>query len=215
MKRFGWLIALFAIGLFAQEGHEPPKSGEPAKAGEHAAASHEAAGEKHEGGHEEGPGIIWKWANFAILAGGLGYLISKNGGPFFAARSQQIRRDMVDSQEARQRAEAQAADVDRRLAALDSEIAALRADSQKEAQAETERLARHTAAEIAKIQAQAEQDIASAGKAARTELKRFSAGLAIGLAEKRLRERMNPETQQALVRGFVRDLEQPASGSND
>ncbi len=216
MKQAAWLIALFAIALYAQEGHEPPKSGEPAKAGEHSpAASHEAPGEGHGGGHEEGPGIIWKWANFAILAGGLGYLISKNAGPFFATRSQQIRQDMVDSQEARRQAEARAADVDRRLAALDAEIAALRSDSQREAQAETERLARHAAAEVAKIQAHAEQEIASAGKAARTDLKRYSAELAIDLAEKRLRDRMNPETQQALVRGFVRDLDSPSSRSTD
>jgi F-type H+-transporting ATPase subunit b len=222
MKRAAWLIALFAIALYAQESHEAPKTQEPAKAGEHAPAGHEpakheAAGEgAHEGGgHEEGPGIIWKWANFAILAGGLGYLIGKNAGPFFAARTQQIRKDMVDSQEARRQAEARAAEVDRRLAALEGDIAGLRAESQREAQAETERLARHTTGELAKIQAHAEQEIASAGKAARTELKRYSAELAIQLAEQRLRNRMTPETQQALVRGFVRDLDQPASPAND
>ena len=214
MKHAAWLIALFAVALYAQEGHEPPKTAEPAKAGEHAPAAHETAGEGHGGGHE-GPGIIWKWANFAILAGGLGYLISKNAGPFFSARTQQIRQDMVDSQEARKQAEARAADVDRRLAALDTEIAALRSESQREAQAETERLARHAAAEVAKIQANAEQEIASAGKAARHDLKRYSAELAIDLAEKRLRDRMNPDTQHALVRGFVRDLEPPATSSTD
>lgn len=219
MKRAAWLFALFAIAVFAQESHEPAKSHDPAKSGEPAAAheKHEAGGEAagHGGGGHNEPGIAWKWANFAILAGGLGYLISKNAGPFFAARTQQIRKDMVDSGEARRQADARAAEVDRRLAALDAEIAALRAESQREAQAETERLARHTAAEIAKIQAHAEQEIVSAGKAARTELKRYSAGLAIGLAGQRLRDRMNPETQQALVRGFVRDLEHPSSGATD
>jgi F-type H+-transporting ATPase subunit b len=100
--------------------------------------------------------------------------------------------------------------VDRRLAALDTEIAALRAEAQGEIQVEAERLSRHTAAEIAKIRANAEQEITFAGKAARTDLKRYSAELAIGLAEERLRARMNPETQQALVRGFVRDLDPAA-----
>ena len=41
------------------------------------------------------------------------------------------------------------------------------AQSETEAKAETERMAQQTAAEIAKIQAHAEQEIASAGKAAR------------------------------------------------
>jgi F-type H+-transporting ATPase subunit b len=147
-----------------------------------------------------------KWANFLILAGALGYLIGKHAGPFFAARSASIRKDMVDSEQQRQEADAQAAEVDRRLANLEKEIAALRGDSQARAQAEIERMAQHTAAEIAKIQAHAEQEIASAGKAARMELKRYSAQLAVELAERKIRARMTPQTQDALVRGFVRDL---------
>jgi F-type H+-transporting ATPase subunit b len=210
-RRAALLLLAAGVMAFAQESHAPPKGHEPAKAAEHAdPGKHEAGGEAggHGGGHAGLEG--WKWANFVILAVGLGYLIKKNGGPFFAARSQQIRQDMVESQEARRQAEARAAEVDRRLAALDTEIAALRAEAQGEIQVEAERLSRHTAAEIAKIRANAEQEIAFAGKAARTDLKRYSAELAIGLAEERLRARMNPETQQALVRGFVRDLDPAA-----
>jgi F0F1-type ATP synthase membrane subunit b/b' len=141
-----------------------------------------------------------------VLAGGLGYLIGKHSGPFFAARSMKIRKDMIDAGNARTEAETRAAEVERRLANLEAEIAALRAGSQKEEQAETGRFGRHTAAEIAKTQAQAEQEIAAAGKAARLELKRYCAELAVGLAEQKIRARMTPDTQDALVRGFVRDL---------
>jgi F-type H+-transporting ATPase subunit b len=156
---------------------------------------------------EEGGGLqIWKWANFVVLAGGLGYLIGKKGGPFFAARSVKIRKDMADAGDVRQDAEARAAEVDRRLANLEAEIAALRAESGKEEEAEAAGFGRHTAAEIAKTQAQAEQEIAAAGKAARLELKRYCAELAVGLAEQKIRARMTPETQDELVRGFVRDL---------
>jgi F0F1-type ATP synthase membrane subunit b/b' len=133
-------------------------------------------------------------------------LIGKKGGPFFATRSTKIRQDMIDAGDVRKQAEARAAEVDRRLANLEAEIAALRAESGKEEEAETGRLGRHTAAEIAKTQAQAEQEIAAAGKAARMELKRYCADLAVGLAEQKIRARMTPETQDELVRGFVRDL---------
>ena len=156
---------------------------------------------------QEGGGLqIWKWANFVVLAGGLGYLIGKKGGPFFAARAVKIRQDIVAAGEARSQAEARAAEVDRRLANLEAEIAALRAASGKEEEAETGRFGRHTAAEIVKTQAQAEQEIAAAGKAARLELKRYCAELSVGLAEQKIRARMSPDTQDALVRGFVRDL---------
>lgn len=158
-----------------------------------------------EGEGEEGLGM-WKWANFLVLAAGLGYLVVKSAPPFFAARSESILKDLTESEKIRKDAEARAAEVDRRLAGLDAEIATLRAASQKEAQAETERLTQHTAAEIAKIKSHAEQEIAAAGKAARMDLKRYSAGLAIELAEQRIRASMTAATQDSLVRGFVRDL---------
>ena len=181
-----WLAgAAWVPAAFAQEPEKPSEKPE-------------SFAEKHE--------LELKWANFLILAGALGYLIGKHAGPFFAARSGSIRKDMVESEQQRQKAEAQAAAVDRRLANLEKEIAALRGEAQAEAQAENQRMGRHTAAEIAKIQAHAERDIASAGQAARTELKRYSAQLAVELAERKIRARMTPQTQDALVRGFVRDL---------
>ncbi len=157
--------------------------------------------------HEEG----LKWANFIVLAAGLGYLIGKNAGPFFDARSRKIRRAMIEASDARKEAEGRAAEVDRRLANLEAEIAALREESQQEAPEETERMARQTEAEIAKIQAHAEQEIAAAGKAARIELRRYSAHLAVGLAEGKIRARMTPNAEDALVESFVRDLEHPSS----
>jgi len=165
----------------------------------------EKASEKPEGFAERHE-MELKWANFAILAGGLGYLIGKHAGPFFAARSTGIRQDMVESERQRQEAESRAAEVDRRFANLQQEIASLRSESQTRAQAENQHMAQHTAAEIARIQAHAEQEIASAAKAARTDLKRYSAQLAVELAERKLRDRMTPDTQNALVRGFVRHL---------
>jgi F-type H+-transporting ATPase subunit b len=148
----------------------------------------------------------WKWANFVLLAAGIGYLIGKNAGPFFEARSRSIAKDIAESERIRQEAEERAAQVDRRLAALESEIEALRAESRMEEQAENERLAAHTAAEVAKIQAHAEQELGSALKAARMELRRYSAELAIQLAEEKIRAGMTSATEDGLVRGFVRGL---------
>ena len=176
--------AIFFAG-FAQESQEGKKP--------------ESFAERHE--------LELKWANFLILAGALGYLIGKNAGPFFETRSRKIREDMSQAEEVRQDAERRAAEVDRRLAGLESEIAALRAESQKEAEAERERMRQQTPLEIAKVRAHAEQEIAAAGKTARVELKQYAAELAIGLAEQKLRARMTPGTQEALVRGFVRDVD--------
>ena len=56
-----------------------------------------------------------------------------------------------------------------------------------------------------------EQEIAAAGKTARVELKQYAAELAVGLAEQKLKARMTPDTQDGLVRGFVRDIDSLSS----
>jgi F-type H+-transporting ATPase subunit b len=149
----------------------------------------------------------WNWANFAILALGLGYLIGKNAGPMFTARTRRIRKDMIEADDARQEADTRVAEVERRLANLEAEIAALRAEAAREADAETARLARHTEIETAKIQAHAEQEIAAAARAARLELKGYAAQLAVSLAERKIRDRMTPDAQEMLVRGFVQNIQ--------
>ena len=180
-------------------------TGTPAFAQEHEGGEKKAGAEKEESFAEKHE-LELKWANFLLLAGLLGYYIGKNAGPFFAARSASIRKDMEESLRQRQDAEAKAADVDRRLANLEKDIAALRSQGEAEAKAETGRIAQETEAEIAKIQAHAEREIASAGKAARMALKRYTAELAMGLAEQKVRARMTPDTEDALVQGFVRNL---------
>jgi F-type H+-transporting ATPase subunit b len=188
--------------------HEPAGTAQPGEAPQHAQSHGEAKEHGKSEGHGEGHGNleIWKWANFLLLAGGLGYLIGKNAGPFFATRSQQIRKDMAEAEEMRRQAEARAAEVDRRLANLQTEIEALRLDAQQQQAAEAERVRKHTVDDIAKIQQNSEQEIAAAGKAARTELKRYSAELALELAERRLRSGITPDAQDALVTSFVQDL---------
>jgi len=186
-------LALAAGGPLAAQEHE----GKPEAAGA-ATEKEESFAEKHE--------LELKIANFVILAGILGYFIGKNAGPFFAARTAGIRKDMDESLRQSQDAQARAAEVDQRLARLETEIAALRAEGEAEIKAEGERMARQMTEEIAKIQAHAAQEIASAGKAARMELKRYSAELAMNLAEQKVRARITPEAQNALVEGFVQNL---------
>lgn len=160
------------------------------------------------------PSPVWAWANFAILAAGLGYLVVKKGGPWFATRSLAIRKGITEAEEIRAEAEARAADVDRRLGGLEAEIEALRGHARQEQAAEAERIRQQTAADLTRIQENAAREIDSAGKSARIELKRYAAQLAVDLAEQKIRRQMTPGIQSALVENFVRDLDQPAPGSH-
>jgi F-type H+-transporting ATPase subunit b len=158
------------------------------------------------GGQVEAP-QAWVVANFVILVAGLGWMIAKSGGPFFAARLKKIRQDIVQGEDARREAERRAAEVEERLANLDKEIAALRLESQKELENELERMRQRTAADRERVRIHAEQEIAAAGKTARAELKRYVAELALGLAERKIRVRMNAAIQDALIGGFAENLD--------
>lgn len=155
---------------------------------------------------EHGPNIFWGWANFVLLAGGLGYLIKKNAGPYFAKRSLEIRKGMAEADAERAASDAKVAEVDRRLANLQAEIEALRRGAQEEAEADAQRVRRDAAAEMTKIQSHLAEEIASAVKSATLELRRYSAEAALGLAERKIAARMSPAIQDRLVGSFVADM---------
>jgi F-type H+-transporting ATPase subunit b len=160
-----------------------------------------------EGSKSEEPDMTgWKWANFAILAAGIGYLMVKQVGPFFAERSLEIRKGIEDSQKLRAEADGRAAAMDAKLASLRADVDTMRKALLAEAAQEDERIRQATEGELAKLQANTDHDIASALKAAQLELKRYSAQLAVDLARARVRESMTPATQDALVRNFVTDF---------
>ena len=192
MKRL-LLIPMFAIAtLVAQEPSEH-------KAGESA---------EHSSG-EVSP--VWKWANFAILAVGLGYLMAKNLPGAFSSRTKEIQHGISEAQQMKQDAEKRSAEMDARLNSLGSDIEKFRTQSAAEMQQEGDRISRETAAQIKKIEQQATVEIESVGKTARRQLKEYAAELALGLAEERLRTQINGAEESKLVDDFVKDLERQGS----
>jgi F-type H+-transporting ATPase subunit b len=155
--------------------------------------------------------LILEALNFLILAGGLGYLAVKNGGPFLAARSKEIGEGLAAGEKAKAEADARAAQVQAKLANLEADVAGLRTSAKEEREREAARIRRETETEIARIRAQAEMEVESAGKHARMEVQRAAAKMAIELAEQKVRARMSPEIQTALLQGFLDDL--PRNGA--
>ena len=148
----------------------------------------------------------WKWINFLILAGGLTYVVARNAGPFFKARTAEIQKGITDAGELRRDAEARAGVVELRLANLGVEIERLRGEAHAEFSAEGVRIQRETTALLTKIHRHAEHEIVSMGTAAREELKVHAARLALELAERRVRAGMSGVVQARLVDGFVERL---------
>jgi F0F1-type ATP synthase membrane subunit b/b' len=185
------LIPIFAMAtLVAQEPAEH-KAGETAE-------------------HSEEASSIWKWANFGILAVGLGYLMGKHLPPLFGSRTKEIQQGIAESQQMKQDAERRSAEMDARLNSLGAEIERFRTECAAEMQQEGDRIGQETAAQLKKIEQQAAVEIESVGKTARRQLKEYAGELALGLAEERLRGHMDNATGSALVDDFVRDLERSA-----
>jgi F-type H+-transporting ATPase subunit b len=192
-------VLLAATITFAQQPNE-----------EHATRPPVEDAEKHlEHEAEEKPmpnEVWWKLANFAVLVGGLGYLISKYGGPYFRERSEEIQEGIRDAAEVRAEAEARAKAIENKLDNLSGEIESMRTAAKAEIVSEAARIQAETEAQIAKVRRQAEMEIASATRHARGDLKAYSAQLALELAEKQIRQQLDPRAQEDLTDAFLNDL---------
>jgi len=148
----------------------------------------------------------WKWANFGLLALGLGFMIARSVPALFEKRRQEIQHAIVDATKARQEAEAKAAEIEKRFAGLEQEVAKMRQEASAVVISESASISRETEQHLKKIQEQSVQEIALMSRAAREELRRYSAGLALDLSEQQLRSRVTKPDQDALVDGFLQDL---------
>jgi F-type H+-transporting ATPase subunit b len=173
---------------------------------------------EHEGKAEQAKGEIevpdsLKWANFALLAIGLGYMLAKFLPKAFADRTATIQKDIKEAERLKADAEKRAAEVEARVAALGSDIEKFRVETTKEMASEGERIRQETVAQIKRVEEQASLEIETAGKLARRELSRHAAELALKMAEERLRARLDHTAESGLVDGFVAELSR--QGSNN
>jgi F-type H+-transporting ATPase subunit b len=172
-----------------------------------AAAEHEA-----EASHEQ-PSIWWKWFNFSLLAAGLGYLAVSQGGPYFRKRGEEIAKLIRAAVQIRAEAEAEAAAIEKKMAGLDAEVAAVRARVRQEMEALSARAEADAEAARLKIQQNAEAEIDRLTKHARRQLRAAASVQALALARQKVRARMNPEVEARLFDRFVADLKRPGGAA--
>jgi F0F1-type ATP synthase membrane subunit b/b' len=173
-----------------------------------------AAGETVQQDPVESPvGTIFKWLNFAIVFGAIGYLLVKKAPPMFRARADQIAAGIESAQAVKAEAERQLRVAESGLARLDSETAAMREALRKEFEDEAQRLRVAGRQEIERIDRAADVEIAAARRAARLQLRELAARLAAGLAAALVAQQMTPGRRAMLMQRFVEDLPAvPTSG---
>ena len=151
--------------------------------------------------------------NFAILAIAIGAFLLKALPKTFRNRNSAIQKHLVDARTATEEASARLNSVEDRLAALDGQIAEMRAQSERDAAADEVRIKATVEDERKRILASADQEIAAATMHAQRQLQQYAAELAIEQAARKLV--VSAETDRLLVQNFARRLGNESKGGDN
>jgi F-type H+-transporting ATPase subunit b len=155
---------------------------------------------------------VFDLINLLILIGVLAYVLRKPLAQFFGERSEDIRRGLEEGRNALDAARKQLAAAEEKLLHLETEIAALKDAAAQEMAAERERMRKAAEEESERILASARTMIDSATQAAKLDLKLYAARQATEIAERMIRERLNPQHQARLVDRFLLGIPRQQDG---
>jgi F-type H+-transporting ATPase subunit b len=150
---------------------------------------------------------LFKWINFAIVAGLIVWVFLKLTPPFFRKNADAIGSAITHATAAKAEADRQLREAGEKLARLEQEVTQFRAAAEREGFAEAERIRNVTQSDVHKIGAAAKGEIEAAQRAAHLELKAIAANLAVDEAESLLAKQLTPQAQESLVAAFVKTLE--------
>lgn len=170
-----------------------------------AAASAQAVEES--GTATERANELFKWINFIIVAGLVGWVFLKLTPAFFRKNAETISSAITKATAAKAEADRQLREAEGKLGRLQQEVTQLRSVAQQEAAAEAERIRAITRSDAEKIALAGKAEIEAAERAARLELKVIAANLAVDGAESLLAKELTAKTQESLVNEFVKSLE--------
>lgn len=159
--------------------------------------------EKTEPRHE----LLYKTINFFILVGALGYVLRKPTAEFFSSRSSSIRKSLDEARKALEASQVELHAVEEKLRGLEAEIATFKASAEREMEAERQRIQQTLAEESARILESARAQTNTAVRAAKLELKNYTAQKAVALAGELIRTRLDDSGRKRLVTQFVAGLD--------
>jgi len=186
-------------------------------------ASHEAAESEEHGEHDKfkySPTVQWMGRllgmdphrayfvsliiNFGLLALFFYVLLRTKVPQMFRDRTDSIQKGIREAQQASAEATERLSAIEARLSKIDTEIGEIRAESDKQAASEEERLNAATEDDKQKVIESARTEIDSIARNARRDLKSYAASLAVDIAARKIR--VDERSDQALVREFVDQL---------
>lgn len=212
-----FLPAVSAVNLCAAQEHAQPAApahaAAPAAQGEHHAAEspHGEAADAHAAGSPWA--TVARLFNFALLAGGLIYLLRSPFGAFLENRRVQIRKALTDAAETRAAAAAHLQQIEQKVQALPGELQALRERGATEIAAEEARIRQAAEQERARMLENATREIDRRGQLAERRLLRRAGELAVAAATARVKQAITGEDQRRLVDRYLEQVRPETMGS--
>lgn len=160
------------------------------------------------GGGDGGHGLNWtdfmlRSLNFVMLVGILTYLLKKPLAGFFVTRREEIRNLLAELDLKRKAAEEKSAEYNAKLAALEGETRKIVEELIADGEVEREKILEAARKQAEYIKQQAQISIQQELKAAREALQAEIAEMSVAAAEDLLRQKMQAEDQERLVRDFM------------
>jgi F-type H+-transporting ATPase subunit b len=152
-------------------------------------------------------GMYFKWIHFFILAALFYWVFGKLLPPAFRRNADAISSAISKAATLKAEAEKRLQEAATKLASLENEVAKFKAQAQQDAAAELERLRAATQSDVAKVRTAARAETEAAERAARVELKELAAKLAVDGAESLVAQQMTPAVQEAMISSFVQSLQ--------
>ncbi len=143
--------------------------------------------------------FVGKAINFLILFGGLAFVLRKPLAAMLGKRAFDIQETLRLVDESRTEAEKKHREAERDIAGLSEEIQRMMETAQAVAEREKERISRLAAEEAARIKKYTEQEIDQQVRGGLREIKAYAAEKGTSLARERIRKKLTPADQAALI----------------
>ena len=151
---------------------------------------------------------LWPVVNFLILVALLVYMMKKMDiKGYFKKRTELIEQSLKEAREAKELAQKALTEVEERLKVKDKEIEEIIASARFSGEREKERLTEEGDKLKEKILEQARTNIDYEVKKAKEAIKEEAVGIAMELAEKKLKEKLTKEEQLKLLEESVAKIE--------
>jgi len=149
-------------------------------------------------GSSAGKDFLGKVVNFAILFGGLVYILRKPIAQFLSQRTESVRLALKAAEEAGREAESKLRSIEERVQSLQAEVEDMKKKAEAEGLAEKERIMQAARLEAAKLKNFAQQEVEARVRTSIRELKAYAADKAFDLARERVQARLDTNAHARL-----------------